>query len=310
MKLNVEDISQYIVLLIFILIILKVVGPGVSAYFVERFTGHKPSKGFELDELIKVKEGQLRRGELLETPKDLSKVNLVNFQYVQEVLSSLQWGAPKEEYCPKTTKLIGKPLYNERLAPLIHSLLAKSDEEVLNKDTFFKIFDKYVLWVNIYNAQKNDLVLNTINANYSAKSLYRFITDDINEVNRLDIKSIQAELESFTQEELLNKLNINTLSIEDFFQDWSKNAFLFKSLAPIVPLSSNKNKDWAKEVLKLDSEIDGNQLKIYYENIVSQVHPDKFSSLNLDENLLEILNHNLSIINEAYNILTEQVENE
>lgn len=308
MNLKLEDLSQYIVLIIFILIIIKVLGEGIVASVHELLTGKKKSDDFDIDNLINRKKTQLNLTpeENLPTDKEINlKRKLENFSDSKEkeeltrVLNSLDWGDIDSSYSKVSQELLDSIDSTKGLSRIVRLFFEKefSNDLALTLQKWTVIYDNSTLWTNLIN-RKSQLS--------DKKALVSFINPNITYINSLNDNSIKVELEKLLQPEVINTVlfkekAFSEVETKEIFEQFQIKSNLFKSLKPIVPINKVNTKIWALEVLGLDSKIsDPEVIKKKYKLVTSKIHPDKFSSLNLNKSEVDILNENLALVNKAY----------
>jgi hypothetical protein len=247
MNLKLEDISHYLVLIIFVLIILKVIGPGIQSYFVEFFTGKKEEEDFSLDELISKKKNQFAlMGANVSKEKPLllriKESNNPKKEELQKLLNSLQWGVPEESYISSTIELLGEVSHNKGMSQLLSPIFEK-EEDLENKnllEIWVKKYDSLILWLNLYNCAKDNVSIKEVDQKYSLLSLISFKeevkTIEENYLN-LEAQELIEKLDSFAQETSFYELNIISLKSKEIFEKWHKNALIFKSLQEKSPKS-------------------------------------------------------------------------
>jgi hypothetical protein len=301
MNLNVQDLSQYIVLLIFILVILKVIGPGISASIIEMITGKKQTEEFELDDLIKQKTHQFKRYELSSTESNQSKPLILKIKESElsdkekliKLLSSLQWGVPDADFS-KTSKEILVDIENTKgfsnfLTPFLEESFNLESKNLIS--TWEELYDKSVLWLNIVNSANTEREIKKVNSKYSKKSLSIFLDSNYTKQNQKSDEELNSITESLTRSEKVKELNIFDLNTQEIFNKWLKNVFIFKSLEPFEPISHENTSEWAKEVLSNSLEME------------SDISLEEIEKLNLSEDDQKIITKNLILIKKAHELL-------
>jgi len=274
MNLKLEDLSHYLVLLIFILVIIKVLGSGLYSKTIEFMGGHKPSTDSELDDLISKKkhqmvfqnlspnasngEGSLK--EKIENSTQPQKEDLL------EILKNIQWGEYSEAYTLKPSQLLedisttnGLPIVLEYF---FGETLKASTKDI--KEKWIQLAEKSILWTNLLNQTKYNSSIGEICKYNSLRSLALISLEDQDEVISLSLENLRALLEQLYQPLNIEKLSFDGSSFldvetEEIFHLWQKNAHIFKSLEPIVPTSLKTTKNTTKEVLDLSSDEDSNE---------------------------------------------------
>ena len=313
MNLNVQDISQYLVLLIFVLAILHVVGPGISKSIVEKITGRKESEDLKLDDLIQQKTSQLKRDVLNSSIKEGKKPLLLrvkessieNKDELIKLLTSLQWGVPDITFCKTTNNILESLEDTQGLSSFLTPLLEESFDEKSNEliSVWCELYDKSVLWLNIITAAKLNKELMKVSPLISKKSLKVFIDNDYSRISSMNDDQLSQLPDELAQLQNIKELNIFKLKTEEIFNKWKKNILIFKSLEPIVPISIENTIDWAKEVLGISDELNETLLSSHYEKLISAIHPDNLSSLKMSKDDHALLNEHLEIFKKAYEVL-------
>ncbi|ATH08503.1 hypothetical protein BIY24_11240 [Halobacteriovorax marinus] len=308
MNLKLEDLSQYIVLLIFILVIIKVLGAGFSTTLMELLTGKKKEEEFDLDTLVKRKANQLNFSNPPSTQEKQNlktKINQLEGEKKQvliELLNSLEWGDIIKTEAPESTKLLTDFQNTRGLSKIVRHFFEKcftSDSDELYKN-WQRVYDNSILWTSLVNGSK------TVP---ERKALILFRVNNIEEVHKMKPEQITREMEASLLPEHIEQIKFNdsdftTVKTAEIFENFTKKTNLFKSLLPISPKSKENTKEWAYEVLELnDTPADEEVVKKRYKELTSRIHPDKFSSLNLNEEMLLTLNANLALVNKAYTFL-------
>ncbi|GEM_PF-4665189 len=310
MNLKLEDLSQYIVLIIFVLIIIKVLGDGVVGSIYELLTGKKKQDDFDIDTMINRKKSQLNLSPetAVNISKDQSlkeKVKLLkdpNESELLELLQSLEWGDIKLSYAPTSVKLLKEHSNTKglgRISKFFFSLSLQEKKQNLLND-WKVIYENTILWTNLINNSESQ---------HEKKALVSFKDLNITQVTKMNDQLIHQELES-----LLDPTTINIIKFKDkpfyhvspteIFEQYSEKVNLFKSLSPIVPINKESSNKWAEEVLGLISgEYSDEVIKKQYKELTSKIHPDKYNSLNLNQEQVSILNSNLALVNKAYTLL-------
>ncbi len=307
MNLKLEDLSQYIVVIIFILIIFKVLGSGFITSLHELFTGKKQEDDFDIDSLINKKKNQFNlsptvQSQPLENPNLRAKIQTIvsdDKDKLMELLKSLEWGDIDSKYIRNSKELLGDTSNTRGLIHIVKFFFERSLEE--NKEDLLKVwtkvYDNSVLWTNLLNSSKDI---------DEQKALLSFKHSKFSTVLNLEEVAIRSELEKLLlPDELLTikfmDKEFSEVETEEIFEQYQEKLNLFKRLRPISPTSKENTKKWALEVLEIrDEDVDEKVVKEAYKRITSKIHPDKFSSLNLSDDQISILNSNLATVNKAY----------
>ncbi|WP_290732508.1 hypothetical protein [Halobacteriovorax sp. JY17] len=307
MNLKLEDLSQYIVVIIFILIIFKVLGSGFITSLHELFTGKKQEDDFDIDSLINKKKNQFNlsptlQSQSLEDTSLRAKVQALESddkEKMMDLLKSLEWGDIDSKYIRNSKELLGDTSNTRGLSHIVKFFFERTLEE--NKDNLLKVwtkvYDNSVLWTNLLNSSKNI---------DEQKALLSFKYSKFSTILNLEEHSIRTELEKLLlPAELLTikfiDKEFSEVETEEIFEQYQEKLNLFKRLRPISPTSKENTKKWALEVLEVrDQDVDEKVVKEAYKKITSKIHPDKFSSLNLSDDQISILNSNLATVNKAY----------
>ena len=308
MNLKLEDLSQYIVIIIFILIIFKVLGSGFIASIYEFFTGKKQvsEDEFDIDSMISRKKSQLSLSPSTEVinsgePSLKNRVLALDTKDKDEILTllnSLEWGDISFKHASTSKSKLADTSNTQGLPQLAKHFFRKTlkdqDEELLK--IWSAIYDNSVLWTNLVNAAKEIP---------EKKALLLLKYPSLDEVQTFSLDKINHELHSLLQPSTVANIEFmdkefSIVSTEEIFEIYQEKVNLFKSLRPIVPKSKENSKKWALEILGLNEEASSDLIKNTYKKITTKIHPDKFSSLNLSEEQTSILNSNLSLVNKAY----------
>ncbi|WP_372653867.1 hypothetical protein [Halobacteriovorax sp.] len=310
MNLKLEDLSQYIVLIIFVLIIIKVLGDGFIGSIYELLTGKKKEDEFDIDSMISRKKSQLNltpqstttpseRNNLKEKVKQLENSNQ---KELLDLLQSLEWGDIKRDYATSSLELIKDISSTKGLGKIathfFSNSLLKKPESLL--DSWKTIYDNSILWTNLVN--KADSLP-------KQKALVSFNDSNISKVSNLSPQILRSELESLLDPTTLDSINFvakpfSQTTPSEIFEQYTEKVNLFKSLCPIVPISKESSNKWAKEVLGLVGDDHSHEvIKKHYKEVTSKIHPDKYTSLNLNDDQVSILNSNLALVNKAYTLL-------
>lgn len=310
MNLKLEDLSQYIVLIIFVLIIVKVLGDGAVGSIYELLTGKKKEDDFDIDSMISRKKSQLNLSPKTLSPKateyDLKQkvkdLNNSNQDELLELLQSLEWGDLKLNHAVESVRLLKDTSNTKGLGKIskffFTTEITNSSEELLS--SWIKIYDNSILWTNLVNSS---------NSIADKRALISFKNTNISLVCALTEQSIRQELETLLDPTILNTIKFIDKSFSkttptEIFEHYIEKVNLFKSLSPILPINKESSNLWAQEVLGLvDGESSPEVIKKKYKELTSKIHPDKYSSLNLSEEQISILNSNLALVNKAYTYL-------
>jgi hypothetical protein len=262
MNLKLEDLSHYIVLLIFILIIIKVLGAGFYLKVIELMSGHKKSDDFELDDLISKKKSQMVFQHLspssdtgtLSLNLKLERSSHPQKEELKEFLKQIQWGEYKESYTGKSKLLLKDISYTNGLPIILEYFFDKTfqKENLETLDIWSKLAEKSILWTNLLGQTKANTSIGKISKLSSLRSLALLKYNDQEKASSLSEENLKALLEEFHQPLNIEKLdfsgsNFLDVEAEEIFQLWEKNANIFKSLEPNVPISIETNKNSENE---------------------------------------------------------------
>lgn len=257
MNLKLEDLSQYIVLLIFVLIIIKVLGAGFYSKIIEILGGHKKDDHFELDELISKKKSQmvhqhLSPNQTVPTDDDSLRGKVQNSSHPQktallELIKAIQWGEYHEDYTSKAKSLLEDISQTSGLSLILEHFFDKTftkktseSEDILSQ--WSELSEKAILWTNLLNQTKTNTSIGKISKVSSLRSLAHLKIKKESEVRTLSEEELIVLLEEFYRPLNIEKLDFSGSSFvevktEEIFHLWQKNAHIFKSLAPNIPTS-------------------------------------------------------------------------
>ncbi|OUR96652.1 hypothetical protein A9Q84_09925 [Halobacteriovorax marinus] len=319
MNLKLEDLTHYLIIIIFLLIIIKVLGAGLYATFIEFMTGHKQEDNFELDDLISSKKSQMNFQNPqtnLDESKSSLKLKVENSSHpakleLLEILKTIQWGDYDQCYAKKSAIFLENTSSTSGLVLILDHFFKESFKEDREDmiSNWTRIFENSILWTNLLNQTKTNQFISTFSKMNSLQSVALIFHNDIEKVQTLNEEELRRVLETFYQPINIENLVFNNckfpdVKTEEIYELWQKNAHIFKSLQPIVPTRVKKTKSWAKEILNLpDDEYTSAEVREKYLFLSTTLHPDKFAYLSLSEKNIKTLGDNFALINAAYDVL-------